>query len=107
LRAPPHWFSFFIWPSRARPSDKAVIRFIKRAGPDRVLDTLDRLTVADAGGVGPMTERMRVYRYCRFADLPGALRLGWMVADDFGATHHSAYAVMVVWLCDCEPRWVR
>jgi hypothetical protein len=42
-----------------------------------------------------MTERTRVYRYCRFADLPGALRLGWMVADDFGATHHSAYAVVV------------
>ena len=50
-----------------------------------------------------MTERTRVYRYCRFADLPDALALGWMVAADLGPTH-GYWAVLVVWLCDCEPR---
>jgi hypothetical protein len=52
-------------------------------------------------GVTPKRERVSWLAYCRHSELEAAVRLGWMPIDL--ASHHSAYAVLAEWLCDCPP----
>lgn len=46
----------------------------------------------------------RAAHYARFEDVDRFARAGWMPTDAlYGTVPHGEYAVLMVWLCECEP----
>lgn len=45
-----------------------------------------------------------IYRYCPFAKLDAAVKLGWVVVSDLPLPH-GAYSMLVMWQCSCPPVW--
>ena len=48
----------------------------------------------------------RDIRYCTEENLEEALSLGWFPFVDFD-NFRREYCCMVVWLCDCPPKWIK
>lgn len=56
-----------------------------------------------------MTGNISIHRFVRIPYVWSYLRLGWMPLPTLENTHHGAYSVDMVWLCECgrevvEPR---
>ena len=45
--------------------------------------------------------------YVDYADIPTYLELGWIAQRPTRFDHFNVYGIAMLWLCDCEPPYLR
>ena len=54
-----------------------------------------------------MNLRAKAAMFVDYGDIPTYLELGWMAEPPTHFEYHNLYGIVMFWLCDCKPPYLR
>jgi hypothetical protein len=54
-----------------------------------------------------MNLRAKAAMFVDYGDIPTYLELGWMAEPPTHFDYHNLYGIIMFWLCDCKPPYLR